>query len=392
VYTLLEQSDGRDHERLARAWARDETFVLLPAKSPVPAAWVEDRLRLLPERFQTDHFGLLTSGSTGRPKLIVGERARATALARVIHAAQDNEPATETVLALPVSYSFAFVNQWVWATAHDRELVPTRGFADPGALRLALRATSAGMICLVGIHVALLTEYFPEERFEGIARVHFAGGRFPQEHLPTLARLFPNARVFNNYGCAEAMPRLTVRAADAAGEAANIGPPLPGIELRAGEGSALQFRSPYRAVAVIEDEVRVIGDEEWIGSGDVAEPVEDGTWRLLGRANEVFKRHGEKVSVPAVLATVHGHFNGQVAAYRDRDRQGEEGWVLVLAPSPSADEVRSVLVAMRRGHGRAQWPLRVESLKNLPLSPNTKVDVAALRAADDREIHWDQRT
>ena len=46
-----------------------------------------------------------------------------------------------------------------------------------------------------------------------------------------MAELFPNARVFNNYGCAEAMPRLTVRPVKEGEEGVGIGNPLPGVEL-----------------------------------------------------------------------------------------------------------------------------------------------------------------
>ena len=72
------------------------------------------------------------------------------------------------------------------------------------------------MICLIGAQVPLLIEYYAGHVFSGVIRVHFAGGRFPAERLGDLHQIFPNAQIFNNYGCAEALPRLTLRPAEAA--------------------------------------------------------------------------------------------------------------------------------------------------------------------------------
>src|ERR1035441_6572038 len=109
------------------------------------------------------------------------------------------------------------------------------------------------MICLVGAQVPLLAQYYEDHSFPGVIRVHFAGGRFPQERLDEVRRLFPQAAIFNNYGCAEAMPRLTLRRAEAATVAHHIGWPLPGVEMQSDEGSRVLFRSPYGAVALMDE-------------------------------------------------------------------------------------------------------------------------------------------
>ncbi len=387
---VLVEHDG-DLDALRAVWAEEATFAYLPRRSALSEAEVGAIIAGLPGELRTGHVALLTSGSTGAPKLVVGARARAAALSRELHAAQDNEPCAQTILALPLSYSFAFVNQWVWATEHGRELVPTRGLADPRSLRAALQDARDAMLCLVGVQGGLLASALHGASFEGVTRLHFAGGRFPQAHLPALRRLFPRAAITNNYGCAEAMPRLTLRAAEAAHDASDIGAALPGIELRADDADRLLFRSPYGAVAVHEaGALRTIAPGEWVPSGDLAAPSGDG-WRLLGRANEVFKRHGEKVYLPAVLDTVGNAWNGETGVYRTTDRGGEDGYVLVLAPTAESADVRGVLRALRSHHARAQWPLRIETTAQLPRLANGKVDNAALGRPADRAVAWDQR-
>jgi hypothetical protein len=111
------------------AWNRRETFAMEPERGGT-ADWLAAALDHIPERRRRDHFLLQTSGSTGRPKLVVGCKRRAEQLARVLHEVQENEPVRETILCLPLSYSFAFVNQWVWAHVFNREIVPTDGLRD----------------------------------------------------------------------------------------------------------------------------------------------------------------------------------------------------------------------------------------------------------------------
>ena len=342
--------------------------------------------------FQAGHFMLLTSGSTGTPKLIVGKRERAEALVRVLHRLQDLEALEETLVTLPLTYSYAFVNQWLWSRVFRRRLVLTRGLAEPDHLRERLASASQAMLCLVGAQVPLLLQHFCHESFPGVIRLNFAGGRFPQEQLPALARLFPKAQVFNNYGCAEALPRLTVRKAEDADEARILGFPIDGVELSTDTDSNLLFRSPYGAVGIVEDGAfHPVADGDWIATGDLGERRADGRWQLLGRASEVFKRYGEKLSLAAIAATVNSAWPGQCGFYREADPSGEEGYVLVLAPMADAASLRAVLHAFRAGHTRPHWPLRIEAVAAMPLMSNGKIDTSALKSLQAKAELWKQR-
>jgi long-chain acyl-CoA synthetase len=389
---LVERHEPADLARLDEAWSAAETFAFLPEKSGVPESWVRNALDALPEDLRSGHFALLTSGSTGRPKLVVGAKARSEALVRVLHARQESEPVAETILALPLTYCYAFVNQWLWGRVFRRRLVHTRGFAHADEFRGALRDARDAMLCLVRIQLPLFAEIFGDEQFPGVIRVHFAGGAFPQAQLAQVQHTFPNAIVFNNYGCAEAMPRLTLRRAESANEAADIGVPVDGVELRTADDGELQFRSPYGAVAYFDDSgFHRFAPDEWVGTGDLGAPDAAGHWHLSGRKSEVFKRYGEKISLPLVTESVLRAWRGAAASYRERDNAGEEGHVLVLAPHPSGEEVRRVLQTFRSAWGRAHWPLRIESTERLPALPNGKVDTAALAAMPEKIVQWRQR-
>jgi acyl-coenzyme A synthetase/AMP-(fatty) acid ligase len=376
---------------LEACWSGSSTFLFMPDKG-CSSSWLDHAVSLIPEEYSEGCFGLLTSGSTGEPKLILGNKARSEKLVRVLHELQDSEPVSETVCVLPLSYSYAFINQWLWSHVFRRELRLTRGFGEPDRLNEALSGTEKSALCMVGSQVALLRQFFPEAKFPGVIRLHFAGGRFPQEQLGFLYRCFPEAEIFNNYGCAEAMPRLTLRRAEDAPEASQIGFTLPGVEMKSDAEKRLLFRSPYRAVAFIDDEgFHPVTDADWIPSGDLGEKMPDGSWRLLGRANEVFKRFGEKISLPQLLTTVKGAWSGEAAFYQEMDPAGEQACVLVLSPEPSERELRDVLMAFRKHHKRPHWPLRIESLAFVPLLPNGKPDILGLKNAENKQLHWRQR-
>lgn len=388
---LREGALRRDLAELTACWRTRQPFVLMPAKTAVTDDWLAQALSTLPTQALEGYFAMLTSGSSGDPKLVLCEMVRAEALARALHVAQSNADVDVAIVTLPLTYSFAFVNQWVWSEVHDRPLVQTAGLADPADLRRALLGAKRAMLCLVGVQVPLLLQYFAGQAFHGVSRIHFAGGRFPQEQLPALAALFPKAQVYNNYGCAEAMPRLTVRPATASTDPANVGPALPGIEIRSDGEGALVFRSAYGAVGIVEQgRFSPIGADTWVRSGDLAEPTPEGHWRLTGRPSEVFKRHGEKISLPTILGTMAAVWPGQVAAYRELDRLGEDGWVLALAPFADDAQVRSLLVALRKHHPRAHWPLRIEGHATLPMLSNGKTDLLSLPRHPCATILWRQ--
>ena len=392
---LRENALGEDARALDQAWSESTTFALIPDRSPVDEAWVAAALDRLPEHFRRDHFALLTSGTTGRARLVVGCRRRAETLVDLLHQAQQSEPVRESVVVLPLSYCYAFVNQWLWARRRGRRLILGRHFGAPAALRAALDQADAAMICLVSAQVSLLEEHFGDARFDGVLRVHFAGARFPAERIDRIRSFFPEAEIYNNYGCTEAMPRLALRRVEQGFAADDIGLPLPGVELRSFEEqpiAPLFFRSAYGAVALVDDdEVHVIQDDEWIDTGDIARRNADGSWSIHGRSNEVFKRYGEKVSMSRVLATMQEAVAGRLAGYGEVDARQEAGFVAVSCPAPSEEELRAMLAKLRASHPRSHWPLRIEAADSMPKLPSGKIDLYSLSRRTRKVVIWRQR-
>jgi acyl-coenzyme A synthetase/AMP-(fatty) acid ligase len=388
---LILEEQAATPEALAQAWEGDRSFLLVPTPCPVEAIWLDCVLGKLPVTLRQEHFGILTSGSTGAPKLVIGNKERTAKLAREIHRAQALESVTTAVLALPLAYSYSLVNQWLWAHLYGRELLSTRGLGDPAGLYAALQGSRDAMLCLVGSQVPLFRRHLPTGmQFPGIIRLNFAGSPFPQAELPWLREVFPQAEIYHNYGCTEALPRLTVRRGDESPDPMVLGEPLAGIELALGEGGELRFRSPYSAVAIAgEDGLNLIAANEWLGTGDLAVCLEDGRVRLIGRASQVFKRHGEKISLSAVTSQLREHWSGGIALYTETSPDGEMGYVVALTPEPASAELRKILLGFRERYRRPYWPIRIEAVENIPLSANGKPNLNALRESGGKVI-WKQ--
>ncbi len=385
-HVVSDQALATDPDGARRTWSGGGSVLLAPARRGVHGDWFRAAIDRLPAAIGRDHLALFTSGSTGAPRLVIGTRARTEALARQIHLGQELDSVERTVSLLPLTYGYAFVNQWVWAHVHERTLVASPGLGDMAATRALLHDGPDTMICLVGPMLALLARAI-DQPLVSVTRVNFAGGPFPWSERELIARLFPRARVFANYGCTEAMPRLTITAAESLRGPRDLGAPVPGVELAVDERGDLRFRSPYGAVGLLDaDGYREVGADEWLATSDLAEPDGD-RFRLVGRTSEVYKRYGEKVSVALQLEAVREVWPGTAAVISEPDPSGEPGHVLVLAPSPEDAAVRAVLKVFRSRFPCSQWPQRVDSVDALPLSDNGMPDLAAL-AALPRRVHW----
>jgi acyl-CoA synthetase (AMP-forming)/AMP-acid ligase II len=361
--------DEDSRARVEKAWESGSPFLLA-----TPGRGFDDgQLDLAASRMlelPSTSFGLLTSGSTGRPKLIIGTRERASALASAISAAQRLDDVAATVSVLPLGYSYAFVNQWVWAANARRKFIPVP--TGVTGLREAIAALRDVHLCLVGAQVpALLRDPWASD---AVSRVCFAGGPFPSEHMDGLRRTFPRAQFFNNYGCTEAMPRLCVRpiGVDEVPPSNAVGTPLSGIELRQIDGT-IEFRSPYRAIGtIVDDEFHEWQADAWIATGDLGEFI-DGEWRLLGRHDDVFKRYGERIA----LGELRAHFGTEglaVDLLPERDRREEPGYRLVLRRESDLAVVKRLL----RGWRRARWPNAIDVLDDRPVNLHGKTAREAL--------------
>jgi long-chain acyl-CoA synthetase len=370
----------------------------------VPSTWPRARITALRERYS--RFGvfekggitlppepanaaspvalaLLTSGSTGEPRVLAASLEGLDRGIMAIHASQGLDDMACTAALLPLAYSVALVNQLLWSVRHERRLVLTAGLAMPADALRQVREAGADMLCLVAHQARLLARYGfgADDALPSVRVVNFAGSPFPTSSFDFLRLLFPNAALLNNYGCAEAMPRLAVRRVrEAQTDGTWVGPAIPGIELRIDGDDAvgpILFRGPSASLGTLGADGALHDHPAWIASGDLGRLDADGL-HVLGRHDQVVKIFGERVSLVEVERALLAAGAHEALAWLGVDARGESAVNAIVGgtPAPPADAVQRAFAA---NLARTLWPQEVWHVADWPTLANGKTDQVQLK-------------
>jgi acyl-coenzyme A synthetase/AMP-(fatty) acid ligase len=166
--------------------------------------------------------------------------------------------------------------------------------------------------------------------FPSAKHVITTGDKIPATSLAQLPELFPNARVFNIYGCTETNDSMMHEFDLTGGEPPAkmpIGKPLPGVDARvedenggplegAGTGELL-VRTPFQTrgyLTVSRNEGTFVsrtadgqGEQTYYRTGDIVRRDENGVLTLEGRSDFYVKVRGVRVSTQVVEQAIQEH-------------------------------------------------------------------------------------
>jgi acyl-coenzyme A synthetase/AMP-(fatty) acid ligase len=185
-----------------------------------------------------------------------------------------------------------------------------------------------------------------------------AGGPLAPAVIERVQHAFPQAALFNNYGCTEIGPRATtvdfVAHPDKIG---SIGRPIPGVNVSivrpdlsfadVGETGEIVLSGPSLMAGYYRDPVMTRARMSAYGfhTGDHAYRDADGFLYFEGRTDDIFKSAGEKVSAKEIEDIVMEHEAVVEAA-------------ATSAPDPIAGAVPIVYVVLRSGTSCTERELR----------------------------------
>jgi fatty-acyl-CoA synthase len=224
-------------------------------------------------------------------------------------------------------------------------------------------------------------------RFDLSALRYVESGTTPTgpDFIRRLREHFPGRQMRIFYGSTEAGTLLTLADADVERKAHSVGIPVPGIDLRWGQGGELQARSAFNFAGYLDDpdNTATAFDGEWYRTGDLAAVDEEGYFRLTGRVSEVIRTAGQWVSPWEVDEVLLGHPDIEdVAAFGVPDEAWGEVVCAAIKPrrgrQPSLEDLR----AFCRGRlASFKHPRRIEFTSHIPRTDATgKVMRAAVRA------------
>ena len=379
-------ADGHQHPVVrVRTWA--DLAAHSPAPSPSPRPPDSDLAAIL-----------YTSGSTGSPKGVVLSHRNLIIGAESVSSYLHNDSDDVILAALPLSFD-AGLSQVTTALAVGAHVVLANYLGARDLVDLCARHHVTGLTCVPPLWIQLVEHEWPDPARRSLRYFANTGGRMPAATLKRLRDLFPESRPYLMYGLTEAFRSTYLDPDEVDRRGDSIGKAIPNAEILVvrpdgtqcdpGEVGELVHRGPLVAQGYWNDPERTAqrfrplpGRHPWqpeeraVWSGDSVVADEEGFLSFVGRADEMIKTSGYRVSPTEIEEAAYetGLVRDAVALGVPDDKLGHRV-VLVVAPTPGTElDPSGLSTALRRELPLFMVPSEVLVRDELPRSPNGKFD------------------
>ncbi|MFD9733242.1 AMP-binding protein [Umezawaea sp. NPDC059074] len=311
---------------------------------------------------------LTTSGSTGTPKVVVlaadgVDRFLAWAAARF-----DIGPGARVLNHAPLNFDLCLLDVWAaLSVGACVDLVDPERAVDGAHLAALCAERAPTVVQAVPLFFRLVVEAADGRVFDGVRTLIFTGDAMPPSLLDRVATAFPNARMWNVYGCTETNDSFlheVVPTEVAAHGVVPIGSPIEGVDalvvdesgdvlVGAGTGE-LVVSTPFQSRGYLDPR---LDEEKWrdgyFRTGDLVRRDEQGLVFLLGRNDHQVKVRGVRTNLQEVEQVVLAHPQVSEAA-------------VIAVPDETAGHVLHAVVRRVAGSAVNSLHLRVHCAAGLP--------------------------
>lgn len=301
----------------------------------------------------SDTLSVQTSGSTGLPKTMAVSKSRMVQSACLTCEFLDLRPGQTALLCMNLRYIGAMM-MVIRALVCDLNLIVRPASGRPLA-NLTSPIHFAAMVPLQ-VYKALQN---PQDRetLQAIHRVIIGGGSVSPAIEETL-RTFPNA-IYSTYGMTETLSHIALR-------------PL------AGSLASTRYL-PFRSVALTlsERETLIINAplvcEQPLETNDLARLYPDGTFEILGRADNTINSGGIKIQIESVESLLQPHLTAPFAVTSISDAKLGEAMVLLVVDSTvnNLSQLRLMLAELLPPYHQ---PKQIVPVAEIPLTETGKID------------------
>ena len=346
-----------------------------------------------------------TSGSTGRPKGVVLSHRNLLVGAESVSSYLGNTADDVILSALPLSFDAGF-SQITTAFAVGAHVVLHNHLIASDIPKLVAKHKVTGLTAVPPLWLQIIGTTWPEGSTSTLRYFANTGGRMPRSTLDRLRSLFPAALPFLMYGLTEAFRSTYLDPAEVDRRPDSIGKAIPDAEILVvrpdgslcvpGEPGELVHRGALVALGYWEDEAKTAerfkpvpgnrpgwrGPEMAVYSGDTVVADEEGFLYFVGRADEMIKTSGYRVSPTEVeeAAYVTGLVGDAVALGVPDERLGDAIAIVVTPAAGTELEAKTLVAALRKELPLYMVPSRVVVRESMPRSPNGKYDRPLVRA------------
>jgi amino acid adenylation domain-containing protein len=389
------------HRDLARSVADGATVICVDD----PAATAAPPLDPVPVPDDALAYIIFTSGSTGQPKGVgIGHRAVANLLASFRHAlglGNDDRFVAVTTLSFDIALLELLLPL---ASGADLVIATADETREPDRLRSLIERTAATAMQATPQTWRLLLS---ADGVPAGLRLRLCGGETLPADLGDQL-LAPGVTLWNLYGPTETTVWSAAGVVTSAAGAAEIGPPIHhtrvyvldeylmpvpvgvvGEVCLAGQGVARGYHDRPRLTA------RSFRPDPWSDepgarmyrTGDLGRWREGAGLELIGRNDHQVKIRGFRIECGEIEAVLRAHHDVRQAAVVSATRAGEPALVAYIVPrrgsavaQPGTDLLKELRPHLRAALPDYMIPALVVALPTLPLTPNAKVNRAALPA------------
>jgi acyl-CoA synthetase (AMP-forming)/AMP-acid ligase II len=339
---------------------------------------------------------VFTSGSTGAKKGVIITHgnliANTTSIMEYLHLT----PADRVMVVLPFYYCYGASLLHTHLRAGGSVVISHNIFLG-GVLDEIDACRCTGLAGVPSTYQILINRTgFLQHRFRTLRYMTQAGGRLEPKFISMIADAFPGLEFYVMYGATEATARMSyLPPAMLREKIASIGKGIPGVELRVLDESGREVR-PGETGEIVASGRNIMkgyyGDEEGTRSvlrdgryhtGDLATVDEGGYIYVVGRARDIIKCAGYRVSPYEVEQVVQGVGGvDAVAVVGVPDDLLGEAIVAVVKKSEKAteDEVRAMVAGRCRERLPSyKLPKHLSFVTDLPLNSSNKVDKVRIR-------------
>ena len=342
---------------------------------------------------------LYTSGSTGLPKGVVLSHRNLLAGAESVSSYLENAPSDRILSVLPLSFD-AGLSQLTTAFAVGARVVLLNYLLPRDVARCCAAEGVTGLTCVPPLWIQLTQVEWPAEAAQSLRYFANTGGHMPKATLDRLRKIFPVAKPYLMYGLTEAFRSSYLDPAEVDRRPDSMGKAVPNAEIMvvrpdgslcdADEPGELVHRGPFVALGYWNDPERTAQrfrpapgrpagltmNETAVWSGDRVRRDAEGFLYFIGRADEMIKTSGYRVSPTEVEEVLYatGLVGEAVALGIPHAGLGQAIVIAATPPEGGLLDIDALLAHCRGELPNFMVPQRVVPFDSLPRNANGKID------------------
>jgi long-chain acyl-CoA synthetase len=343
---------------------------------------------------------IYTSGSTGFPKgvMITHQSMVFTSWSLIEYLRLDEDE--RIILLLPLAFDYGLY-QLLMTITIGGSLIVEQSFIFPASIYAQIEKYKPTVFPGVPTIYAMMIAHHRKNGllFDCIKKITNTAAALPEETIPDLKKIFPNALIFKMYGLTECKRVCYLEPELVDSKPGSVGKAIPGTEVfllspegkpvPQGEPGILHIRGPHVMAGYWNKEELSkemlkpgkIPGERILCSSDWFKMDEDGLLYFLGRTDDIIKTRGEKVSpieIENIIYKIKDVKEVAVIGIPD-EIMGESIIAFITTHDLAKLNEKDIQTECMANLEIFMVPQRIVFLKEMPKSSNGKIDKSELK-------------